>query len=137
MPSRVAAGSSGMIALIGGYAAVLAATLFGLVTMVASLVSMPILMVRGKIWPAGLRVDPYIILLCINVLLWLGIAALWGIVLGGPMPMLLFAAVFAVYGLTAKDERLTPEGFKLAGAEQWSVVVAAISHALLDGFRWY
>ena len=126
-----------MIETIGAYAVVLAAVYFGLATMVAGLVALPFLMVQGKIRPAGTGIGPYMIPMCVNVLMWLGIAALWTFVLGGPMPLLVFAAVFIVYGLSAKDENLTDGGFKLAGAEQCSIVVAAITHAAIVGIRWF
>lgn len=119
---------------IGGYAAVLAATFFGLVTLVSGLLTMPILAVKAKIKPGPV---PWAIPVCVNVVLWTGIAALWGVVLGGPMPVLLFVAVFAVYGLSAKDPNLAPAGFHLAGAEQASVVLAAVVHIVLVGVRWF
>lgn len=123
-----------IVATIGCYAAVLAATFFGLVTLVSGLLTMPILAIKGKIKPGPV---PWVIPVCVNFLLWIGIAALWGVVLGGPMPVLLFASVFAVYGLSAKDPNLTPEGFHLAGAEQTSVVLAAVAHVILVGLRWF
>ena len=126
--------SAAMIAAtVGGYAAVLAATYFGLMTLVSGVVSMPFAVIIGKIAPGlGLRFH-----IVINVVLWLGIATLWGLVFGGPMPLLLFAAVFAVYGWTAKDPNLTPEGFMMAGREQWAVVLAAVAHVVHVGVRWF
>ena len=125
-----------MIETIAAYAVVLAAVYFGLATMASGLVALPFLRIQGRIRPAGTG-PSYVIPVCVNVLMWLGIAALWTLVLGGPMPLLLFVAVFAVYGLTAKDENLTEGGFMLAGAEQWSIVLAAIAHAAIVGIRWF
>ena len=124
-------------ATVGAYVVVLAATFFGLPTLLSGLVSMPFLMIQTKIKKPGKGMGLYIIPVCVNVLFWLSTGALWGLILGGPMPLLLFVAVFLVYGLTAKDKNLTREGFRLAGAEQWSVVLAAITHVSYVGFRWY
>ena len=121
---------------IGAYAIVLAATFFGLPTLVAGLASMPFSMIQGKLWPGATSIGFYFVA-GVNALMWLGIAALWGVVLGGPMPLLLFAGVFLVYGLTARDPHLTPAGFTLAGAEQWGIVAAAVAHVFIAGIRWF
>lgn len=122
---------------ITAYAAVLAATLFGLTTLVSGLVSMPFVMIQGRIKPGATGIGLYVIPVCTNILMWLGIAALWGLAVGGPMPVLLFAAVFVVYGLSAKDKRLNTEGFRLAGAEQCAIVLAAVAHMAIVGIRWF
>lgn len=77
--------STAMIAAtVGGYAAVLAATFLGLMTLVSGIVSTPLMMIYGKITAASKRRRDlrrpgpvlFIIPMCVNVLLWLGVGAL-------------------------------------------------------------
>ena len=118
---------------IGAYVALLAATVFGLMSLVSGLMSMALSRALGKTEPG---IALYVAPVCANVLMWLGVSFLWALLIEGPMPVLLFALLFLVYLLTARDPRLTPYGSMLAAAEQWSVLVAGVAHVSLAGIRW-
>ncbi len=123
-----------IVANVVAYVIVFGATFFGLATMLSGLIAMPFAFIQGKIAPGTSTGSG---LLSANVILWLGVGALWGALLGGPMPLLLFLGVFLVYGVSAKEPDLTDHGFMVAGAEQWGVAIAAVAHAVLVGVRWF
>lgn len=104
------------------------------------LTSLPVAVLGGLGARVSGGIGLYIGMLVGGVLTWAGLAWLWRVVEGGPIPLAVFALCFVgigAHGTMARDD-LNPMAWRAMGAEMWAILLVGIGLSITSGaVRWY